>query len=193
MSLGDVLGFEKFHFKDFFDRLKDDPKRLLLGVDPASTTMWNKLLGKDDEALFNVWGGPMGGGTLGTDKTGGVYERAGAAGLDTGTSAQSHTIAEQIAAMFAMNYGADKLGGFMGIDEGSSMQGSDILGQAQNVGGMVQGGNLPLTAPRSGQESAEEAARRAQAEELLRQALRLEAERQARALQQQQPEVRYFA
>ena len=61
-----------------WDRIKDDPKRLLLGVDPASTELWNGILGKDDEPIVNFLGGPMGSGWTGMG-SGGVYDRAEAA------------------------------------------------------------------------------------------------------------------
>ena len=35
-----------------------DPKRAFLGVDPLSTGIWNKILGRDDAPLVNQFGGP---------------------------------------------------------------------------------------------------------------------------------------
>lgn len=98
--LSDNLQFEKFHFNDMMKRIRDDPKRLILGVDPFSTGVWNKALGRDDEPIMNQLGGPMGGGTLGMDNVGGVYDRAGAAGINTQPAGQTHDVAEIIASMF---------------------------------------------------------------------------------------------
>jgi len=55
--LSDVFNFEKSHLKSLWKGIKDDPKRLILGVDPASTKMWNEILGRNDRALVNQLGG----------------------------------------------------------------------------------------------------------------------------------------
>jgi hypothetical protein len=96
---GDVLGFEKFHASDLLERTKDDPKRLILGVDPLSTKAWNKVLGRDDEPLVDQMGGPYAGHTIGGDE--GVFERARAEGIDTGPGKGMHDIAHVVAAIYA--------------------------------------------------------------------------------------------
>lgn len=61
-KLGDV--FEDFHkqnkkwTKDLWRGIKDDPWRLLVGVDPLSTEISNLILGRDDEPLGDWLGGP---------------------------------------------------------------------------------------------------------------------------------------
>jgi len=102
-TLGDIFGFEKFHAGDLWKRLKKDPKRLLLGVDPASTKLWNAALSRDDKPLVDELGGP----------DPGVYGRAEAAGVPTTAGKGMHDIAHVIAAA----YGAK---GLSGIGAGSA-------------------------------------------------------------------------
>lgn len=119
--LSDVLDFEKFHTKDLWERLKDDPKRLLLGVDPWSTKIWNKVLGRDDEPLVDQMGGAYGGQTFSMgNPEGGVYQRAREAGIDTTSGSQLQDLAHVIAAQYAGGYGASKLPsfGFGGSERG---------------------------------------------------------------------------
>lgn len=110
--LSDALKFETFHTKDLWDRLKKDPKRLVLGVDPWSTKAWNAVLGRDDEPLVDQLGGAYAGHTfsMGENKDGGVYERARAAGVPTEAGGDLQDAAHVIASM----YGAQGLGGAAG-------------------------------------------------------------------------------
>lgn len=108
--LGDALKFDKFALKDMWGKIKDDPERLLVGaVDPWSTKMWNKALGKDYEPLVDQMGGPYGGHTVSAfgNQDGGVYKRAQDAGMDTSEGGTMHDIAHVIAAF----YGGQALGG----------------------------------------------------------------------------------
>ncbi len=123
--LSDNFDFEKFHLSDMWDRIKDDPKRLILGVDPASTELWNTILNRDDEAIMNQLGGPMGSGWAGLGETGGVYGRAEEAGIDTGAAGGMHDIAETVAMIW---------GG------GAAAQGLGNIGGAAEVGGAAAGG-----------------------------------------------------
>jgi hypothetical protein len=118
-----VVDFEKFNLKDIGDKLKDDPKRLLLGVDKGSTKVWNKVLGRDDEPIVNEWGGP----------TPEAYQRATEAGIDVGPGAGMHQIAQAIAGTIAGGYGLDKLAGAKGA-----------LGQI----GQKMGGNPAASGPK---------------------------------------------
>ncbi|MHA1570202.1 MAG: hypothetical protein ACTSWM_00165 [Alphaproteobacteria bacterium] len=132
--LSDNFDFEKFHLSDMWDRLKDDPKRLILGVDPFSTTLWNGILGRDDEPIMNQLGGPMGSGWTGMG-SGGVYDRAEAAGVDTGAAIKMHDIAETVAGI----WGAAAAGGAIGgIGGGAGGTGGASGGSA--TGGGVAGG-----------------------------------------------------
>lgn len=94
-----VVDFEDFNLKDIARKLKEDPKRLLLGVDKGSTKVWNKALGRDDEPIVNEWGGP----------TPEAYQRAIEAGIDVGPGAGMHQIAQLVAGTIAGGYGLDKL------------------------------------------------------------------------------------
>jgi hypothetical protein len=98
----DSLDFEKFFAKDLWSNLKKDPKRLILGVDPASTWAWNKVLGRDDDPLVDQMGGPYDGRVFSYGHgNGGVYDRAQAAGIDTTAAQGNHDAAHLIAGSFA--------------------------------------------------------------------------------------------
>jgi hypothetical protein len=114
----DALGFELFHGKDILKRIKQDPKRLLLGVDPASTAAWNKVLGRDDKPIVDQLGGAYDGHALSWKGDGGVYKRAEDAGIDTGAGLSLQRIAHVIASV----YGAAGLGNAAG-NVGESLQG----------------------------------------------------------------------
>lgn len=133
----DALSFELFHGKDLWKRLRKDPKRLLLGVDPWSTKVWNKVLGRNDEPLVDQMGGAYGGHTFSAfgNKDGGVYERARAAGVPTGPGGKMQDLAHIIAALYAGGYAKGKMPQF---GKGGSEQG----GWQQYQGGFPgQGGS----------------------------------------------------
>lgn len=137
--LSDNVSFEKFALKDAWDRLRDDPKRMLLGVDPFSTGVWNKALGRDDQPIMNFLGGPMGGDALGIGG-GGIYDRAEAEGINTGPAEGMHNIAEVVAAFYggqgAMNgLGNINMGGGSGLADpaGGANGFSTLDGGAANV------------------------------------------------------------
>ena len=134
----DVLGFEKFHAGDLWDKIKADPKRMLLGaVDPWSTKLWNHTgVGKDWEPLVDQMGGAYGGNTLTLGDTGeGVYGRAQAAGVPTAAGSQMHDVAHLISSMFAGGYGAGKLGA-------TQIGGKLGLGNSGGAASMPKGGIL---------------------------------------------------
>lgn len=111
--LDDALDFEIFHTKDLWKRIKDDPKRLLLGVDPWSTKAWNTVLGRDDQPLVDQMGGAYGGSTFSwgpKQQQGGVYARARQAGIDPTAGAQAQDLAHMIAAYYALSGGANSFG-----------------------------------------------------------------------------------
>lgn len=154
--LGNNVAFEWFNLKDMLGKAKDDPEALLLGgMDPAGAELWKGLgvLDKDFEPAVNIWGGPMGGGTLGTDKEGGVYGRAGAEGIDTSDAAGAHTVAEAIAQMYAMQ----GLGGQFGKFTGTGDAGSQAFQQAP---GLLGGGQTTAPTTNSSQQAEAEARRR---------------------------------
>jgi hypothetical protein len=165
--LSDNFDFEKFHLSDMWDRIKDDPKRLLLGVDPASTEIWNGILGRDDEPIVNFLGGPMGSGWTGMG-TGGVYDRAEAEGINTKAAMGMHDVAETVAGIWGGYGAAQGMGGaFGGGGEGGSslmpgewdwMKGGEggfdwqnMMGQMGGMGGgqQQQGAPPPRGIPRT--------------------------------------------
>lgn len=108
----DSLDFEKFFAKDLWSNLKKDPKRLVLGVDPASTWAWNKVLGRDDKPLVDQMGGPYDGRVFSYGHgNGGVYDRAQAAGINTASAQKNHDAAHIIAASYALGGGFGNMGG----------------------------------------------------------------------------------
>jgi hypothetical protein len=119
--LSDTLAFDKFWQKDLWKNLKADPKRLILGVDPASTWAWNKVLGRDDKPLVDQMGGPYDGRVFSYGHGNGeVYDRAQAAGINTAAGSQNHDTAH-IVALAAMGGGA--LGGGGGGGAGGAQPG----------------------------------------------------------------------
>lgn len=166
--LSDNLDFEKFALKDMWDRLRDDPKRLFLGVDPLSTGVWNQALGRDDQPIMNQLGGPMGGDTLGMGG-GGIYDRAEAQGINTGPAEGMHNIAEVVAGVMGgqgamqglgnINFGggaggAEGGGGLLGGDGGGIMGGGDGGGMFGGEGGMFDFGSMDWSNPQTYQQFA---------------------------------------
>lgn len=128
--LSDSLNFEKFFAKDLIKGIKKDPKRLILGVDPASTWAWNKFLGRDDKPLVDQMGGPYDGRVLSFGHDGGgVYDRAAAAGVDTDAAHLNHNIAHIIAGSYALG-GAGLGGGGSAGSAGLGEGGGSGLGAA---------------------------------------------------------------
>lgn len=127
MSLKDALGFELFHGKRLLGQLWDDPSRLLTGVDPASTKLWNGVLGTDKKPLVDQMGGA----------TGDTYRAAEANGIDTTTGKGLQNVAHVVAGSIAGGYGADQLGGAIGSSGagGSSAGGSGLSGLFGGGGG----------------------------------------------------------
>lgn len=129
-DLTDILKFEGFNLKGIGKKLKANPARLLYGaIDPASTKVWNKVLGRDDKAVVDQ----MGGATKGT------YEGAQAAGIDTKAGKTMQDVAHVVAAYFAGSYGAGQLGALGGAGGGSAGVGAGQAGAAAGAGGGVVG------------------------------------------------------
>lgn len=116
-----AFDFEMFNLGDMWKKIKKNPARLLYGgVDPWSTKLWNKALGKHDEPLVDQMGGPYGGHTFSAfgNKDGGVYKRAEERGIGTGTAGGIHDAAHVIAAMIAAQYGMGQIPGGQGGADG---------------------------------------------------------------------------
>lgn len=98
--LGDVFDFEKFNLKGMWEKIKDDPERLFLGAaDPFGSELWGGILGKKYEPIINQMGGA-------SDDT---YDKAKAAGINTGPGKNMHDLASVIASIYTGKW----LGGMM--------------------------------------------------------------------------------
>lgn len=53
----DVFKFKAFEGKKIIGAIAKNPTRLITGVDPASTRVWNVALGTKEKALVDQWGG----------------------------------------------------------------------------------------------------------------------------------------
>lgn len=95
-GLDDMLAFEKNNLKYWYDNLRKNPGRLLIGSDPFATKITNEVLGKDYEPLLNQMGGP----------SKGAYIDAQKKGIDTSSSAGAHQIAAAVASWYAGGAGA---------------------------------------------------------------------------------------
>lgn len=124
MSLGDALHFEKFFSTGILKAIKKDPKRLFLGLDPFTTKVWNKVLGRNDKPIVNQLGGP-------TKQT---FRDAQAQGIKTGTASTLHGAAKAVAGAYGAYAGGNALAG--GSAAGGA--GTGTIGGA--TGGTVGGG-----------------------------------------------------
>ena len=102
-AIKDIWDFERSNLKGMFDKIKDDPKRLLSPVpmvDPVGTKIGSGLgFGeKDASPLVNQWGGA-------TEES---YAAAEAQGIDTGPGRAMHDVAQTIAASYALGYGMEQ-------------------------------------------------------------------------------------
>lgn len=131
-SLGSLFNFENLFSKGITKDVAHNPWRLVTGVDPASTGVWNKVLGHDDKPLTNVWGSP------GQQ----YYDQAKAQGIDTGPAQTFHGIADKVAMHYATQGlfggasggggGGGGLGGFGGGGGGGN---TNIVNAMMNMGG----------------------------------------------------------
>lgn len=133
-KLSDVLKFEGFNLKEIGRKIKDNPLRLLYGgIDPASTKVWNKVLGKDDEPLVDQWGGA----------SADTYRKAEAAGIDTEAGHNMHRVARTVAGSIAGNYGTSQLGIGSGQSSTPGTGFTDMLGDI-GLGGGSGGQQRPV-------------------------------------------------
>lgn len=87
----DVLKFKVFEGKDVLKNIAHDPSRLVTGVDPASTHVWNVALGTHNQALVDQWGGTAPE----------VAQRAKAAGINIGPGMTVEAVAHVVASWYA--------------------------------------------------------------------------------------------
>jgi len=123
-GLRDILKFEGFNGKKIFGGVLKDPSRLITGVDPFSTKVWNKILGTHKDPLVDQMGGA----------TNDTYKEAEAAGINTGPGHKMQDVAHVAAAIFAAN-------GLAGIGGGAAGAGAAPAGAE---GGALAGGGGEL-------------------------------------------------
>lgn len=87
----DVFKFKKFEGKKFLGAIVKKPSRLLTGVDPWSTKVWNTVKGSHDVGLVDQWGG--------TSKEN--IAAAKKAGINIGPGMTMEKIAHMVAAFYA--------------------------------------------------------------------------------------------
>lgn len=125
MSLGSLLQFEGFNLKKIGKAIKKNPERLLLGaVDPASSSLWSRVLGKDYAPMVDQMGGA----------TGDTFSEAEAAGIDTSAGRGMHNIAHVVAGAIAGNYGLNQLGGAGAVPSEASSGGLSSADKAAMFG-----------------------------------------------------------
>lgn len=126
--LSNVIDFEGFNGKRIGQALLHDPSRLLTGVDPASTGLWNEILGTHNHALVDQMGGA----------TGQTYGAARQAGIDTTAGQDVQDLAHLVAAGYAIGglAGAGSAGGAGGGAGGAASDGAGMLGTTSGFGGV---------------------------------------------------------
>lgn len=122
--LSNLVGFENLFSKNITKDVLHNPTRLLTGIDPASTKVWNTVLGRDDQPLVNVYGSP------GQQ----YYDQAKAEGIDTGAAQQFHGVADKIASYYGMK-GLSNIGG------GAAGAGSQSAGGGMGIMDMFSSGS----------------------------------------------------
>jgi hypothetical protein len=132
--LDDALKFEVSRTKDIFKGIKNDPKRLVLGVDGPSTALWNGILGRDDKPVVGMLGAP-------TEQN---YQNAQARGIDTGPARTMNTAAQMVAAL----YGGQALGA-LGAGAGGTGGAGGAAGSAA-TGSVAGSGAAPVAASGAG-------------------------------------------
>lgn len=121
-----LVGFENNFTKNILGDIGNDPTRLITGIDPFSTKLWNGVTGSDNQPLVNAFGSP--------DQQ--YYDRAQADGIDTGPAGQFHGAADVVAGMF----GANGLAGIGGAGAGAGAGGAGAAGTgAAGAGGVGAG------------------------------------------------------
>lgn len=155
----DLLGFESLNLKSMWNKARKNPEQLLLGAaTPAGAALWGGITGKKYDPMVNALGGPMGGGPLGTDNTGGVYDEAQAKGINTGNIAMSHDIAELVASIYGGKAAMGGLGKAAGSFGGKAIGAGSAAGQgaagyapaAGDVAALEAAGASAANAPAAG-------------------------------------------
>jgi hypothetical protein len=112
-------------WKDGIKAIGKDPTRLLTGIDPVSTGLWNKIKGTDDKALVNLYGSP----------TKDTFRHAEEKGIDTTGARDFFKIGDSIAGFMG---GSAALGGLSNAwnaaRAGGAAGGSGAAGGAGGAG-----------------------------------------------------------
>ncbi len=117
--LGDTLQFETFHGGNILKKIGQNPSRLITGVDPASTGLWNTVLGTHNKPIVDQMGGA----------TGDDYAKASNAGINATPGHDMQDLAHVVAAAFA----AEGLAGAAGMGGGASSSAADPALAGDNI------------------------------------------------------------
>ena len=99
--ISDVFKFEKNKLKNAFGKYKDDPERLLLGINtPFESKVWGKVTGKEYTPTVDMFGGAT------KDDVSTAQSR----GINTGPGEKMHDVARIIASIYAGGAAADAAG-----------------------------------------------------------------------------------
>ncbi len=134
-----LTGFQNSFSKNFTKDLFKDPTRLLTGIDPLSTKLWNGVTGSDKKSLVNVFGSP------GEQ----YYQQAEADGIDVGPSRTLHGIADVVAGFYAgqgLGNLAGAAGNAMGMGNGAGAVGSAGAGGSAGAASGTLGSTVGMTA-----------------------------------------------
>ena len=136
------LDFEKYNFGAMWEQIKDDPTRILYGsFDPASTKMWNEVLGTDLDPIISQMGGP-------TQQRYVDYIEQGGDPRAAKNAATAHQIAATIASIYAggaLGALAPGAGAAAGAGSGA-IAGSSIIPAAQTFAAGLGGTGGALAA-----------------------------------------------
>lgn len=128
--LGNLIGFKGLEGKNFLKDIAHKPTRLLTGIDPWSTKIWNKALGTNDKPLVDQWGGA-------TEQR---FKDAEAKGIDTKAGRTTEGIAHAIAAYYAGGALGKAAGAAGGTAGGATEAGTSITALTPDA---VYAGGVP--------------------------------------------------
>jgi hypothetical protein len=161
-GLSDIFDFKIFEGKKILSDIRKKPSRLLTGVDPASTSFWNKVKGSDDKAIVDQYGGTTKENMAAMDKAGintgpgramegiahivaSIYAGKGLSGIGGGASAGSNATNPALAesAVGTSGYGASSASpGYAGAGS-SGLSGQNWTDMGRMMGNRSGGGNRP--------------------------------------------------
>lgn len=119
--LSDVLGLDLNVGGQLLSSIGSDPTRLLTGVDPASTDLWNKVLGTHNKPLTDWFGGA----------TSDQIKKAASEGINVGPGETMYNIADAIA---GVEVGGQALGAFGGTGGSAGAAGDTTMSDMSSYG-----------------------------------------------------------